>query len=458
MAPIDNITEEETGHPEGQDILGIIRDQIFSLPLLPQRQVVELFHALDESLQGSVYAMVEKGNFIEFYLSDVIAEVAASVTHGRTIYGHNSKRKKQPEKKSDDPASEVFKRSSDIQFLEQAINVLHLLASYQNDPFDPKARKDLTKRVLDDAKFVRLVYEESIQSFLAKTKGYEELVATAAKLHNKIHSTKKKSDLFETVDQYTRLHDQMNAIEESVKIDRAYLYHLVGFIERSYRRQIKIRDLIYEPYLRIVYKESKKHATNEQQVLDNFQNGSQGLLRAISCYNLDRNVSFSSYAHWWIRQAILFHIKDSSNFVKLPVTTWQTYTSVEKAKDRLSARDGNDSMEALSEETGHSLAKLKEIYDSVRSSHVHSLDYVMDESGKLMLIDVIPDQAQEDREAQDDAKSEVAERLGALTGEQRWVMKLHFGLIGMIEQDGEFDPQDIMQEKIRQKIARLPPR
>jgi len=454
MAPTDNIIEDEASQLDGQDILGIIRDQIFSLPLLPQRHVVELFHALDESLQASVYAMLDKGNFIEFYLSDVIAEVAASVTHGRTIYGHNSKRKKDED--NEGQASEVFKRSSDVQFLEQSINVLHLLASYQDDPFDPKARKDLTKKILQEAKFVRLVYEEAIQSFLTKTKGYEELVATAAKLHNRIHSTKKKSTVFEAVDQYTKLHDQMNAIEESVNIDRAYLYHLVGFIERSYRRQIKIRDMIYEPYLRIVYKESKKHATNEQQVLDNFQNGSQGLLRAISCYNLDRNVSFSSYAHWWIRQSILFHIKDSSNFVKLPVTTWQTYTSVEKAKAKIAARDGVDSMEALSEETGHSLGKLKEIYDSVRSSHVHSLDYEMDDSGKLMLIDVIPDQAQEDREVQDDAKTEVAERLRILTGEQQWVMKLHFGLIGMIEQDERLKDRDIAQEKIRQKIARLP--
>jgi RNA polymerase primary sigma factor len=443
---------------DGQDILGIIRDQIFNLPLLPQKQVIELFHILDSSLQESVDEILARGNFVESYLSDVISEVAASVTHGRTIYGHSVKRRRSSEEDENEDANEdeatnaVFKRTSDVRFLEQSINILHLLASYQDTDEDAEDRKKLTRKILHDTNFVRLVYEEVIHQFLAHTKGYRELVMQATSAHNQLHSTAAKTEFSKLSNAYSELHDRMEAIERTVLGDRVYLYHLCELVDKSNRNQRKLRDMIYEPYLRIVYKEAKRHATNEQQVLDNFQNGSQGLLRAISCYNLDRNVSFSSYAHWWIRQSILFHIKDSSNFVKLPVTTWQTYTAVEREKSKIATKYGTDSLEVLAAETGHTEEKLKEIYDAVRSSHVHSLDYEMDESGKLLLSDVIEDASIEEREIQMDAQGEVIERLRFLSDDQRWATILTFGLFHLLDQDTIPDC-DLLAERVRQRIA-----
>jgi len=450
-------TEEQ---PEGQDVLGIIRDQIFNLPLLPQTQVIDLFHILDGSLQEIVNEILARGNFIESYLSDVVSEVAASVTHGRTIYGHNVKRRRAAEGDENEDANEdaatnlVFKRTSDVHFLEQSINILHLLASYQDTDQDHEDRKRLTRKILRDTNFVRLVYEEVLQQFLARTKGYRELVMQATSLYNQLHATAVKTEFSLLSNTYSELHDRMEAVERSVLVDRVYLYHLCELADKSHQGQRKLRDMIYEPYLRIVYKEAKRHATNEQQVLDNFQNGSQGLLRAISCYNLDRNVSFSSYAHWWIRQSILFHIKDSSNFVKLPVTTWQTYTAVEREKVKIATKYGTDSLEVLAAETGHSEEKLKEIYDAVRSSHVHSLDYEMDESGKLLLSDVIEDTSIEEQEIQRDAHGEVIERLGVLSDDQRWATILTFGLFNLLDQ-ATIPDCDLLSERVRQRIAAL---
>ena len=453
-----DLSEPVEEAPEPHDILGIMRDQIFSLPLLPQKQVIDLFHTLDNSLQGSIDEILSKGNFVESYLSDVVAEVAASVTHGRTIYGHNVKRRRSSEEDENEDANddvstnEVFKRTSDVRFLEQSINLLHLFASYQDTEEDLWTKKDRTKRILRETKFVRLVYEEVIHRFLKFTDGYQDLAIQATDTHGQMYQTRGKEEFSRVAGLYSSFNDRMEEIETSVLVDRTYLYHLRELVSKNYGQQKKIRDLIYEPYLRIVYKEAKRHATNEQQVLDNFQNGSQGLLRAISCYNLDRNVSFSSYAHWWIRQSILFHIKDSSNFVKLPVTTWQTYTAVEKEKSRVAAKHGTDSIEALAAETGYSVEKLKDIYDSVRASHVHSLDYEMDETGKLMLIDVIPDPSIDEHDRQRDVQTEISERFRVLTDDQRWVMILTFGLFSLLHQESIPD-HEIMAERIRQKIA-----
>lgn len=446
-----------------RDLLETTREKVFQIPLLPQVNVVELFHELDRSLQRSIDALLFKTNFVETYLSDVVAEVAASVTHGRTIYGSTTTRKERREaQKREAPPKEgtpeaVYKRRSDIKFLSQSINILHLLAYYQDmDVSTVSKYKRQTKAILKEIGFVRLVYEEVIKHFLDVTKPYMDLAKLALDAHSGLHTSKLKREAVASILTYSELHDKMEMIEDEVQVDRMYLYHLCLFIEKSYQRQLQIRDAIHNPYLRVVYKEAKRHSTSNPQTLENYQNGGTGLMRAISCYNLDKNVSFSSYAHWWVRQAILFSIKDTSNFMKLPVTTWQTFSSTEKVRAKLYARDGVDSIEALSDETGHSVEKLKEIYSSVRTSHVHSLDYEVDETGKMMLIDVIPDEHHEERERLDEVSQDIEERLKKLSPEQRWVLRLHYGMFGKLKDDEHFESitaEDIMAERIRQRIA-----
>jgi len=457
--PEEEVKEKEKTKTKDYEAgLEFIRNQVFNMPLLPQGPAVEMFHALDRSLQRSIEALLTRTNFVEAYLSSVVAEVAASVTHGRTIYGRIGNRKTRAEEdvfdEDETDSSGVFKRASDVRFLEQSINIMRVLAHVQNvDLHDAEAQKDVVRRLVKDIKFVRLVYEEVIQSFRYNTKGYLALADRCVEVHSLMQTAKTKSLFAQYVDEYANLHDRMLEVEHNVCADRSYLWHLCRFIDGNYEKQLRFRDYIHQPYLRIVYKEAKKHATNEQQILDNFQNGSTGLLRAISCYNLDQNVSFSSYAHWWIRQSILFHIKDSSNFMKLPVTTWQTFTSIEKQRAKIVSREGNDSVEALATETGHSVAKIKEVYDSIRTSHVHSLDYEVDESGKMMLIDVIPDQSIEDNEQQSDIQQDVASRLDVLDAEQRWYVLLHYGMFHLLPHREEINRADVMQEKIRQRLA-----
>lgn len=447
----DNITTEISNDEAG--ILEDIREAIFSLPLLPQRQVVRLFGLLDRSLQETVDILLAKSNFVETYLADVISEVAASVTHGRTIYGGA---KPASADHSTGVTRVVFKRASDVRFLEQGINVMHQLAAYQLDDDPPPALKRQTRQILSGIRFVRLAYEEVLHNFMYATARYIDETVEAAHVHKDLYGLTDHDAASRAHDRYADLNDRLRAAEESVGVERPYLYHVCRYVRRVYEDQLRIRDRICEPYLRIVYKEAKKHATTDQQVLDNFQNGAQGLLRAISCYDLNKNVSFSSYAHWWIRQSILFHIKDSSNFVKLPVGVWQTFTSIEKKRAKLKCR-GQDNLDALAVATGHTTDKLKEVYDAVRSSHVHSLDYEVDETGKMMLIDVIADDRPEENKRQQDIVNNVRDRLTNLTVDQRWATMLHYGLFDMLAHKAPIGPTELERERARQLAAAASP-
>lgn len=437
MTPDDTVTDSK-------ESLEAIRDEIFSLPLLPQKQALELFALLDESLQTSINLLLERSHYVERYLAEVIAEVAASVTHGRTIYESIANRGQDKELPG------VFKKPADVRFLEQSVDVIHMLAAYRNDNV---SLKDHTRQQLREIRFARLVYEEALDRFMQTTERYDEYAVRSARVHNRLHNPARRDSTAKLMNRYTELHDLMQQIEEAVGVERRYLYHACLAVQRQHRRQQKLRDIIYKPYLRIVYKEARKHATNTQQVLDNLQNGAQGLLRGISCYNVHKKVSFSSYAHWWIRQAILFHIKESSNFLKLPVTTWQTFTSVEKKRAALASQTGDDDLESLADETGHPVEKLKHVYESVRSSHVHSLDYEVDETGKMMLIDVIADPSVEERERDEAVRDDVKDRLARLPPEQRFFMLLHHGVVDLLSDRGELTVRDVLRERVRQQLA-----
>lgn len=440
------MTPDDTVTADSKESLEAIRDEIFSMPLLPQKQALELFGLLDASLRDSVHLLLDRSHFIERYLAEVIAEVAASVTHGRTIYETRTNRGEEKELPG------VFKKRSDVRFLEQSVDIIHMLAAYRDDrPNEPL--KQHARRMLSEIRFARLVYEQAVDTFMALTDRYEQYAVRSARLHTRIHSLKRRDSLARLMDRYATLHEAMQHVEDAVRVDRPYLYHVCITLQRQQRRQQRLRDIIYKPYLRIVYKEARKHATNTQQVLDNLQNGAQGLLRGISCYNVNKQVSFSSYAHWWIRQAILFHIKESSNFMKLPVTTWQTFTSVEKKRAALVSQTGDDDLESLADETGHPIEKLKHVYDSVRSSHVHSLDYEVDDTGKMMLVDVIADPSVEEREHNEAVREDVRERLAALTPEQRFYLVLHFGIVDMLEDRGPVTVRDVLRERVRQRLA-----
>ena len=437
MTPDETVTDSK-------ESLEAIRDEIFSLPLLPQKQALDLFSLLDASLRTSIDLLLDCSEYVERYLAEVVSEVAASVTHGRTIYESIANRG------DDTEVTGVFKKSADITFLEQSVDIIHMLAAYGDDN---ASMKQHTRRQLNQIRFARLVYEEALDRFMEQTQHYCGYAIKSTRIHNRLHNPKRRDSTAKLMDRYAGLHESMSKIEEAVGVDRQYLYHACLSIQRQHRRQQKIRDIIYKPYLRIVYKEARKHATNTQQVLDNLQNGAQGLLRGISCYNVQKKVSFSSYAHWWIRQAILFHIKESSNFMKLPVTTWQTFTSVEKKRAAMASQTGDDDIESLADETGHPVEKLKHVYESVRSSHVHSLDYEVDETGKMMLIDVIADPKVQEREHDEAVQNDVRERLSRLPPEQRFFILLSYGVVDLLSDRGELTVRDVLRERVRQQLA-----
>jgi DNA-directed RNA polymerase sigma subunit (sigma70/sigma32) len=223
--------------------------------------------------------------------------------------------------------------------------------------------------------FIRGVYEDVLSNFVAVTKNYEQL-----------HWNALNAKTTNTLDVYHKYINEITNVDKASRLNKSAFY-ISREAKRIYQKYMEIRAMIITPYLRSVYSTAKNTARNSHQMLDNFQNGSIGLMRAVSCYSTKRKACFASVAKFWIKQMMLLSIKEDANFVKLPVSTWQAYTQLEKAKIKSGISD--DNIVEIAKAAKMPLKKAKAVYHTVKIAQVYSLNRTYDADEKLTLEDIM---------------------------------------------------------------------
>lgn len=411
-----------------------LKNQVFAEDLLQQPQVLEQFRILDEICAHTINLIMRHTNFVERNLADLVGEVAGGLTHGRTIY----------EKFKGEREEAPFKDGSEVRFLEYGITLVNIIATNREEA------KSAARSVIDRMRFARLVFEESINSFMRLCEGYCSLSRQYVTLHCRL-DTSSGDEAFRLATKLSDVHDRMDAIEKAVGVDREYLFHLIQSVETMWRSYLSTRDKIIRPYLRVAYKEARNRATTEEQVVENFQNGAQGLIRAVSCYIPRRKTNFSSYARWWVKQAILFRLKEDSNLVKLPATTWQAHTAIQKARAAVHIESDQEMEAHVAESTGMTVEKVRSVQDAVKASQMFSLDYPIDENSATLSQLLGSDH----KFTKSNIEIDTQRRMTALPEDQRRIVSLYFGLFELVPALDDIELQDRLVEMLRQRLTYL---
>jgi RNA polymerase primary sigma factor len=232
-------------------------------------------------------------------------------------------------------------------------------------------------------------------------------------------------------DRVTLLRGEMFELAHRVGSPVADFRRAAAEVGKARRQLNAAREQLVRAHLRLVVWIAKKYRRNTSlDLLDLVQEGNMALMHAIEKFDWRRGVKVSSYAVWWIRQAIARAIADQGRTIRIPVHMVEVATKVLREDRKLYQRDGRKAVPgAIAAQTGISVGLVEQVMSMVQEPT--SLDLPVGEDGDATLGDLIEATDAIDPHAAAEASAlqrVVAEALAGLTPREQRILRMRFGI------------------------------
>ena len=221
---------------------------------------------------------------------------------------------------------------------------------------------------------------------------------------------------------------ELRQLEQTAGLGRKALLASLSDIEEHDRVVRQAKKELMEANLRLVVSVAKRYLGSELSLLDLVQEGNIGLMKAVDRFQYRRGFKFSTYATWWIRQAITRAIADHSRTIRIPVHMVETLNRISRVNRSLVNEMGREpTPEELAQRTGVPARKVRLILESSRKPL--SLETPIGDDSELG--DFLEDKAAEspnDNLITQDLTTQVERALSTLSAKEKEILRLRFGI------------------------------
>ena len=269
----------------------------------------------------------------------------------------------------------------------------------------------------------------------------------------------KEIDLEATISKNIAVDDPVRMyLKEIGKVPLLTAQEEIDLAKRMEQGDEYAKQKLCEANLRLVVSIAKKYVGRGMLFLDLIQEGNLGLIKAVDKFDWTKGYKFSTYATWWIRQAITRSIADQARTIRIPVHMVETINKLIRVSRQLLQEQGREpTPDEIAAEMGISVEKVREILKIAQEPV--SLETPIGEEEDSHLGDFIPDDdapAPAEAAAFSMLKEQLVDVLGTLTEREQKVLKLRFGLedgrARTLEEVGK--KFDVTRERIRQIEAK----
>ena len=320
--------------------------------------------------------------------------------------------------------------------------------------------------------FIESIYDPKLQGSIDSTLDPQQIYDIASKLNKSVTETEHiliklslssrliPSQILDAIGADTSLFDIDKLVTDSTFIEsiQAHEKHLFEYFADIVHECRKAERHLIEANLRLVVSVAKKHIGRGMSLLDLIQEGNIGLMRAVEKFDYRKGYKFSTYATWWIRQALTRAIADQARTIRIPVHMVETINRLLRISRRLAQEYGREptsreiakEMEVSSEKV-REIVKVSQLPISLESpigeEEDSPLGNSIEDRNALPPVDVASKQL---------LKEQIEDVLGTLTSREQRVLQLRFGLEDgrsrTLEEVGvEFN---VTRERIRQIEAK----
>jgi RNA polymerase primary sigma factor len=334
--------------------------------------------------------------------------------------------------------TENLEKDKILQRMPHNLKTLERLIEQNRDEFeksmDPRLSDDERRRLRRSLRIRRRKAVTLVEELSIRTQKVQPLMRKLEQISERMDELEKQIE--EMKGQRNVREDRANLEKELLDLqkltleDPPTLHKRVEIMKKRFQEYEQAKRDLSGGNLRLVVSIAKKYRNRGLSFLDLIQEGNTGLMRAVDKYEYRRGYKFSTYATWWIRQAITRAIADQARTIRIPVHMIETMSKLRNVSKKLLQEMGREpSIEETAKAAGISVEETRRVLKISR--HPISLDRPVGESEDSYFGDFIEDDGAESpvsAATQEMLKDKIEQVLKTLTYREREIIKLRYGL------------------------------